>query len=253
MLRYAASGAEGDAQAISAATGIPMGESSGKVPAILDYCLGMRLIYLAGAPRSAVKKPVLTDFGRSVLLEDPYLKTGISQWIAHFNLCCPISGADVWYHVFFESSQSLGMSFTRTELERYLNLIYGAGAQIGPIIGMYEDEAAFGLCRAIEESKSLIKRKPAPLNDEYGYAYGAWLIQLLEDHFPKQGQVSITELNTVGGWRTIPAWDVSTLQRALALIERKGFIEVDRHMEPWLIRPNIIAESAWKQIFDDLI
>ena len=36
MLRFAASGQEGDYQSIAAATGIPTGVSSGKVPAILD-------------------------------------------------------------------------------------------------------------------------------------------------------------------------------------------------------------------------
>ena len=56
MLRFAASGAEGDAQAIAAATGIPTGASTGKVPAILDYCRGMGLVRLGGPDRSAVKK-----------------------------------------------------------------------------------------------------------------------------------------------------------------------------------------------------
>jgi hypothetical protein len=71
MLRFAASGREGDYQFISAATGIPTGSSSGKVPAILDYCRGMGLIRLTGQERSAIKKPELTPFGRVVLLEDP--------------------------------------------------------------------------------------------------------------------------------------------------------------------------------------
>lgn len=73
MLRYAASGQQGNYQEIAAATGIPTGVSSGKVPAILDYCRGMGLVRLVGAERSSVKKPDLTSFGRIVLLEDPYL------------------------------------------------------------------------------------------------------------------------------------------------------------------------------------
>ena len=96
MLKYAASGQEGDYPAIGSATGIPTGSSSGKVPAILDYCRGMGLVRLVGQERSAVKKPELTSFGRVVLLEDPYLKAAVSQWIAHMNLCSPITGGDVW-------------------------------------------------------------------------------------------------------------------------------------------------------------
>ena len=93
MLRFAASGKEGDYQSIAAATGIPTGSSSGKVPAILDYCRGMGLIRLIGQERSAIKKPDLTPLGRIILFEDPYLKTNISQWIAHFNLCSPNDGS----------------------------------------------------------------------------------------------------------------------------------------------------------------
>jgi len=255
MLRFAASGSEGDARAIAASTGIPMGKSTGKVPAILDYCRGMGLIRISGKKRSSKKAPELTPFGRSVLLEDPFLKTEVSQWIAHLNLCSPKFGADVWYQVFFRGAHSLGMTFDRSELESYLSLVYGIekSGLIGPFVGMYQDEAAFGICRALAESGSTINRNPAPLNDEYGYAYGAWLLQLFSDNFPEQGQISTTELDAQAGFRKIPGWDVGSYQCVLALVEKKGLIEVDRHMEPWLLRPKTTAESAWNRIYNDLL
>lgn len=255
MLRFAASGWEGDAQRIAACTGIPTGASTGKVPAILDYCRGMGLIRLGGQQRSAVKKPELTPFGRTLLLEDPYLKTSVSQWIAHLNLCSPISGADVWYQVFFRSASSLGMVFERSQLESQLRLVYGIDRPglIGPLIGMYQDEAAFSTCGALIEDRLKITRSSAPLSEEFGYAYGAWLLQLIADHFPKQGQISTTELDVQAGSRTIPGWDVGSHRRALALIERKGLIEVDRHMEPWLLRPTMAVDTAWKLIYKELL
>jgi len=255
MMRFAASGDEGDAQTIASATGIPTGTSTGKVPAILGYCRGMGLIRLGGQERSTIKKPELTPFGRSVLLEDPYLKTGLSQWIAHLNLCSPLTGADIWYQVFFKGMQSLGMVFERSKLESHLSLVYGVNKSglIGPLVGMYQDEAAFSICGALTESGTTITRNPAPLNEEYGYAYGAWLLQQVADHFSKQGQISTTELEAQAGWRTIPGWDVGSHQLGLALIEKKGLIEVDRHMEPWLLRPKTTTESAWKHIYDDLL
>ena len=48
MLRFAAAGKSGDYREIASETGIPMGNSSGKVPAIIDYCRGM------GRPRKRI-------------------------------------------------------------------------------------------------------------------------------------------------------------------------------------------------------
>jgi hypothetical protein len=255
MLRYAASGQKGDYQAIAAATGIPTGTSSGKVPAILDYCRGMGMIRLTGPGRSSVKEPELTPFGRTVLLEDPYLKTSVSQWIAHLNLCSPVTGADVWYHTFFAGTQSLGMSFSRAKLESHLGVVYGTekGGLIGPLIGTYEDEAAFSVCGVLSEAEGLITRRPAPVAAELGMGYGAWMLQLVSDHFPKRRQIPVTDLDTVAGWRTIPGWDVTSVLRVLELIERKGLVEVDRHMEPWLILPRVSPDATWRRIYDDVL
>jgi len=255
MLRYAASGEKGDYQTIAAATGIPTGTSSGKVPAILDYCRGMGLIRLTGSERSAIKKPDLTPLGRIVLLEDPYLKTSVSQWISHFNLCLPRTGADVWYHTFFAGTQALGMNFSRAKLEGHLNVVYGMekSGLIGPLVGTYEDEAALKICGALTETNNNIVRRPAPVEDEFGFGYGAWMLQLMSDHFPKRRQIPITDLDAVAGWRTIPGWDISGLQRVLEIVERKGLIEVDRHMDPWLLIAKAEPEGAWRRIYDDML
>jgi hypothetical protein len=255
MLRFAASGREGDYQEIAAATGIPTGTSSGKVPAILDYCRGMGLVRLVGPDRSSVKKPDLTPFGRVVLLEDPYLKLGVSQWIAHLNLCSPLTGADVWYQTFFAGTQSLGMTFERTKFESHLSLIYGVekSGLIGPLIGTYEDEASFKVCGALTETSGTVQRKIAPVSEEMALGYGAWILQLMGTHFSKLRQIPITDLDMAAGWRTIPGWDISNLQRALEMMVRKGLVEVDRHMEPWLIIPATDADQTWKHIYDDLL
>lgn len=255
MLRFAAAGKSGDFQEMSKATGIPMGASSGKVPAILDYCRGMGLIVLSDSERTAVKTPLLTPFGRIVLLEDPFLKMDVTQWIAHLNLCTPKIGAEVWYQVFCIGSESLGRRFERFKLNNYLGLSLGVDNTnlIGPLVGTYEDEAALHLCGALQESEGVIRRISAPIYEEFGFGYGAWLLQLIEDHFPKAGQISTTELDLAAGWRTTPGWDSGTHQSVLDMIERKGLIDVDRHMEPWIIRSKMKAERAWNQIYDDIL
>lgn len=255
MLRYAATGQGGDYQSIAVATGIPTGASTGKVPAILDYCRGMGLVKLVGPERSSVKRPELTAFGRIVLLEDPYLKTTVSQWIAHLNLCSSVTGADVWYQTFHAGAQGLGTTFARSALEEYLSATYGVERTglIGPLIGTYEDDAAFKLCGALSEEDGVIVRKPAPITDDLGLAYGAWMTQLITVQFPGQQQVPITTLDSVAGWRTIPGWDIDAIQRVLSLVERKGIMDVDRHMDPWLLIPKVPPDDTWKLLYSDMV
>ena len=255
MLRFAASGREGNYQKIASATGIPMGKSSGKVPAILDYCRGMGLIRLIGNGRSAVKRPELTPLGRIVFLEDPHLKERITQWIAHFNLCSVLTGAETWYQIFFVGSQALGMRFHRSGLEEHLSLVYNCNSRgvIGPVIRMYEDDAAFRACGVISEEMDSVVRRPAPINAECGFAYGAWVLQLIADHFPKANQITLAELDHKAGWKTIPGWNIDESHRAIDLIERKGIVAVDRQMNPWIIRPRLTAEETWGRMYDDLI
>ena len=126
ILRYAAAGNEGTYQDIRDATSIPMGEQSGKVQPILEYCRGMGLVVLDSKRQEAVKRPRLTAFGRKVFLEDRYLKEPISQWVAHLNLCSPLTGADLWYQAFCQAAPVLGMRFARERLDDYLKLAYSS-------------------------------------------------------------------------------------------------------------------------------
>jgi hypothetical protein len=255
MLKFAAAGKSGDYQEICAETGIPTGVSTGKVPAILDYCRGMGLVELKDNARSAVKSPRLTPFGRTVLIEDPHMKEQVTQWLAHLNLCAPATGADVWFHTFVPGTQVLGMRFSRTKLEEYLALVYKTkqGGIIGPLIRMYEDDASFQNCGALSECENIVARKPAPISEEYARGYGIWLVELMTKYFPGAREVTLTELDTKSGWRTIPGWAASDVQRVLSLIERCGFITVDRHMDPWIMHPKISPIEGWPSIYDDLI
>lgn len=255
LLRYAAAGKSGTYQEIGAETGIPMGASSGKAKAILDYCRGMGLVTLRKTSVATERMPDLTPFGRIVLLEDPYLTLSITQWISHFNLCSVLSGAELWYQAFCVSTPSLGITFSRTQLETYLQNAIGVNSAkiIGPMVSSYEDDAAFKACGAISEKNKIVMRTIAPVKDVFGYAYGAWILQLMADHFPKGGQISVVELNTLAGWRFIPAWGIDNVQQVLELVERKGLISIDRHMHPWLLQAKVEPQKAWKMIFDDMI
>jgi hypothetical protein len=254
MLRFAARNGSGDIQTIAAETGIPTGTSSGKVAPTIDYCRGMGLIHVPEL-RSSLKTPELTPFGRVVLLEDPFLKEQLTQWIAHLHLCNFHSGADIWYQTFYSGKTRLGMEFTRDTLEDWLasSCNSSRGGLIGPLVRMYEDEASFKICGVLNEKDGKISRKIAPVKETLAWGYGAWLISLMESIAPIGSQITLTELEEKCGWRTIAGWNLMEAQRILELVERKGLLMVDRHMNPWILKAKETATSSWCKIFNDLI
>lgn len=254
LLRYAASGGSGTIQEISQATGIPTGLSSGKVAPILDYCRGMGLLTIPKG-RSAVKKPVLTPFGRSVLLDDPYLKAEITQWIAHLNLCREEGGAEIWYQTFLNGSARLGPSFEREGLENWLATVCEAkpGGLIGPLITMYQEDASFAKCGAISEDGKQIVRRTMPIRTESAWGYAAWIL-LVMDGIVRQGeQVTIPQVEKACGLRTLTGWSLADTERVLLLVENKGAISVDRHMQPWILRARIPSTEGWRFFYSDMI
>ena len=254
MLRFAASDGSGDIQAIAAKTGIPTGTSSGKVAPTLDYCQGMGLIHLPDV-RSSVKTPKLTPFGRVVYLEDSFLKEPLTQWLAHFHMCDVRNGAEIWYQCFYNGSARLGMEFLRDTLEEWLASSCNApkNGLIGPLVRMYEDEAAFKACGVLSEKNQIIKRKVAPVNETMALGYGAWMISMMESIAKVGVQVTVSELEDKCGWRTIAGWNLMQAQTVLDLVERKGMITIDRHMNPWILTAKDTANNSWRRIYSDLI
>jgi hypothetical protein len=256
MLSFAASEKDGTVQEISAQTGIPMGKSSGKTPAILDYCCGMGLVTLS--PKAgAVKSPRLTTFGRVVLLEDKFLKQPLTQWLAHLHLCRPDAGAEAWFLTFVKARKILGDSFTPEQLESFLRDESGGKLQtslIGPLIRTYTEAAGFLDTRLLDVSSSGgVSRRPAPLSKDYVRGYAAWLITLLETHFPDQREVAANELKERTFWDDIGGWSAAQSDQFLTLIQERHLIDINRQLRPWVITRLCAAADVWSTIYQDLV
>ncbi len=255
LLSFAAGRKSGDYAAIHAATGIPFGKTEGKVPAIIDYARAMWLIDADVGHRSAVKSPRLTAFGRTILLEDPRLSEKVTQWLCHLHMCRAKGGADAWHTIFCKARHTLGMRFTEEQLEDVLIRRFGESkrSRTGPMVRMYEEHTSFSAAPALAREKATLVRQTAPLSQDFVPAYAAWVLTLLEVHFPGKGQISITELERHTGWQSIGGWSDREAQELLAKLQAKGAITVDRHMQPWLIRPCALSSKWWPRVYDELV
>lgn len=249
LLDYAAQRKSGTLSEIAEDTGIPMGRSTGKLPAIIDYALGMGLIRKEPAA-SGVKCFALTPFGRSVFLCDPMLSEPFTQWMVHLHLCLPDEGAAAWHLVFGRGRDVLGSRFRETELENYLVREFGPGRnRTGPLVRTYLRDEALGRARILERQEGMVLRNKAPLSQDYGAGYAAFASMLMERSFGDASQVPVNELEEKTRWFSVCLWGESDLEAALSLMERTGFVSIDRQVRPYLIEKKFDSASLWPKIY----
>lgn len=254
LLRFAASEKEGTDQVISVETGIPTGQSSGKVPAMLDYCSGMGLLTVKKGSQTGQKRPLLTDFGRTVLLEDPNLTEELSQWIAHLFLCRRHGGAEIWHLSFAVSSDVLGRDFSEEILEEYLSGLLGKRkrALIGPLIRMYEYQTSFHKAQAIVRDASILRRVSAPLLTGFRNGYSGFLLSLWDVHFPEERQVTLTDFEEETYFQRMCGWNERQYHTILEFLQDSGAIDVDKQMRPWVLTRRAESTSFWRKLYDEL-
>lgn len=251
ILDYAAMGKQGNYQEISSETGIPMGKSSGKVPAILAYAEGMGLIKIM--KKGAVTKPILTHFGKAVYAEDKYLSESTVQWLAHMNICRNDIGARAWHAVFAQGRNIIGTSFSREQLEEYLVGIFGKGKRrIGPLISTYIQDAGLQRANVLSVNGNKIVRNKAPTLESYSVPYSAHILSLMDAYFKNQNQITFSDFNKKTLWFEICLWSQSDIERIFTFIEQKGYISIDRQMHPWIIEKNAKADKVWAHIWDEI-
>jgi hypothetical protein len=253
LIEYAALERESSLQEISQETGIPMGKSTGKLPAIMDYCKGMGLIELKKSKDKGNKRPVLTPLGKIIYEEDKYLGEVLSQWLVHINLCRSDIGARVWHEVFAKGKDILGVSFTKQQLSDYLISISGVEKdRIGPLITAYTDDSALGRAKVLTINGDLIVRNKAPIMPSWAIPYSVLIITLIDKFFPNENQVTITDFNNITHMFSICSWQEDDIVQLLYYIEAKGLVAVDRQVKPWILEKRADAEKMWASIFNDI-
>lgn len=255
LLRFVATGQTGTDQDISEQTGIPVGKSSGKVPAISSYCVGMGLIDVQKKAGISEKRFEFTPFGRAVLLEDSNLSEELTQWVAHLHLCRKNGGAEIWYLCFNKGYNVLGMDFTENELTYFLERNCGKRNKslIGPLIRTYEEPAALKIAHAlVHRNGDMLSRSPAPLFAGFRNGYSAFFLLLWEEFFPDDRQVTITDFESLVHWQEMCGWNQRQSESVLDMMQDAGAITIDKQMRPWILTRHAEAKKFWTSIYDEL-
>lgn len=250
ILEYAAVGEDGDYQEISAATGIPMGRHTGKVPAILAYAKGMGLVTPGRMSADKGKRRLhLTAFGRQVYTSDRLLGRPVVQWLAHMHLCLPQGGAAAWHLVFAVGRGFLGSRFSPAQVEQYLVDHFGPGRnRTGPLLRTYLEDAALARAGVLSRQNGDIVRHKAPLSSDWALPYAAFVLELWERFFPNRGQITACELGEETRWPDVCLWSEGERERVLEWLEQTGLLSLDRQRRPWILEKRGEVEAAWEEL-----
>ena len=228
LLRYVAEPKDVNLDEVADATGIPTGESSGKVEPTLNYAKGMGLLDISRGEVSRWRLHI-SPFGSSVLKEDPFMSDGFTQWLLHLQLCRRRGGAEAWYAVFAEGYLALGKSFSNENLKAFLMARYGKRSNIvGPLVRMYISEISFGACGALIAEDGLVRRISAPCDLSHFPGYGYLLFSLWDTNFNGVQQLCLDDFERESRFFAAAGWDLPQINRFVDYLADEQFLKVDR-------------------------
>lgn len=241
LLEFSQNQSSGDKEAISAATGIPTGRSTGKVVPMIHYGLGMGLL---AAEREGERWHLgLTPLGMQIRREDPYLAEPLTQWLLHLSLCRradlsePASGiADAWFLLFAEGPVLIGRELTAKRFHQSLTQRHGA---LGYLKGlstlvprMYLESSCFGDAGILQSDgtgESCYLRVPSPTDRAFFPAYGLVLWMLWDALFADRAQIGFDELDRATRLTALLGWGADAITEWLHWLAEQGWLQSDRY------------------------
>lgn len=236
LLSFIADQGGGDKEAISAATGIPTGKSTGKVEPMIRYVQGMGL---ANAEKAASQwRLSLTPLGEIVQREDPFLSEPVTIWLLHLMLCrrcgrsTPARGiADAWFALFADSDFRLGPRFTPAAWLDLLIERHGQKAylfSLASIVLRSYLEASSLACAPVALSPLTLAgnepgrfqdqgiiRQSAPVEKRFFPAYAAAFYLNWDELFNAETQLALDEFADQSRFFTVLGWDDMAISRWL--------------------------------------
>ena len=241
LLSYAQSRRSGSKEDIGNITGIPTGNRSGKVEAILFYALGMGLI--TARKEEKIWSPTLTTLGELIHSEDPYLSEPLTLWLLHLMMCRrrdltnPARGfLDAWFTLFSDGDHRLGRCFTQQIYIDFLIERHGIKKLISGLSGIvlrsYFEQKCFGLIRVLTQegstNKKLYTRCPAPSDEIFFPAYTTYFFLIWDNLFAEQRQLDLDEIDNQARLSSVLAWDKPTFSRWLLWMSDNKILQLDR-------------------------
>lgn len=251
LIKLAANNYEGSKEQISDITGIPTGEYTGKVVPHIKYLEYMGVIqYIFKNGKYKLK---LTSLGNTIYNEDYYLMQDITKLILSYNLSRIEKGAPQWSYLFRKYPYEFNEKIKLESIEKIAMNEFGKSLELSPLKTMYTN-GDFNNVSTIElrDKKSIIFKNVIPMYDAIN-AYAYCLINEWEDKLSSLSEVPIREIENTIGWSKGLGFDYETCMEILDEINMRGYVKLNKQLNPITIVKNIDSEELLGVLYEDLV
>lgn len=266
LLEFSSKNGSGNKMEISEQTGIPTGASSGKVEPIIHYSFAMGLI--TSVKNSAQWQLGLTDLGKVIHQEDPFLSEELTLWLLHlmscrrFNLSSPARGLnDIWFSLFADSTYRLEQQFTQQDFLEFLLDRYGQKSYLQSIsslaIRTYLEESCLGnidvLHKITKGGETKIEKQKVPLDQSYYPVYAVYFFSIWDDLFTNENQISLDLFSEKSRCFIVMGWTEKNISQWLEWMVDRSLIQIDRYTGTPMILRLKESSSVTKDVYSELI
>lgn len=234
---------------ISATTGIPTGESSGKVEPHIFYANYMGLIDYE--KKNGLYQLKRTAIGEVVYAEDPGLQENLTILLCHCLMQRQETGAPVWSYIFKKVlplyKNGIKKDLVIKELEKPFD---GKITQknIAPFYGSYD---SFFDLNLLEDTGNEINVNALSINKEYIYIYAVTLFSYWDEKYPEQDEITSLQLEDLH-YKDVFGWDAQTEYETLELMSDREIIRLNRQLMPYTLLKLVDKEQLILKLYSEL-
>lgn len=218
---------------ISLLTGIPTGESSGKVEPHIMYASYMGLIEYEKTKGDYCLKR--TKLGEIVFMEDPGLQEKLTILLCHCMMLREKTGAPLWSVTFRNIMPRYRNSIDKELFIKELDSIVVGKVttkNVAPFFGSYSD--FFDVLGILSEAGNLVTVSSTVYDKDFIYLYAFVLFEYWKERYANQDEITSTELDVMHFGEAF-GWSTEEEYKVLEHLADEGFIRMNRQLFPYTI------------------
>ena len=235
---------------ISMMTGIPTGESSGKVEPHIVYADYMGLInYEKKDGKYSLKRSLL---GETIFKEDPGLQEKLTVLLCHSMIVRSENGARLWSAIFRNVMPRYKTGIKRDLLIKELNMnLEGkiTTKNIAPFFGSYE--SFFDNLSVVSDDGETFRIVATTYDKEFIYVYGLALLAYWKEQYPDQDEITSDQLKDLY-FGNVYGWDSQEEYAVLEHLSDKGIIRMNRQLMPYTILRLVGYDDLIGRLYSEL-